>query len=66
MLVTSPHKTDIDGREAEEEMEEDDQEEEEEEERDSGTESVKETVLWEEKVTFANIPCNNQHVVSEL
>ena len=62
MLVTSPHKTDIEGRE--EEVEED-YHEEEEEERDSGTESVKETVLWEEKVTFANITCNNQHVVSE-
>ena len=64
MLVTSPHKTDIEGREEEEEMEEDDHDDDEEE-RDSGTESVKETVLWEEKVTFANITCNNQHVVSE-
>ena len=62
LLVTSSHKTDNEGREEEGE------EEEEEEERDSGTESVaevKETVLWEEKVTFPSIPCNNQQMVSE-
>ena len=66
LLVTSSHKTDNEGRE--EEGEEDDRQEEEEEERDSGTESVaevKETVLWEEKVTFPSIPCNNQQMVSE-
>ena len=66
LLVTSSHKTDNEGRE--EEKEEDNRQEEEEEERDSGTESVaevKETVLWEEKVTFPSIPCNNQQMVSE-
>ena len=66
LLVTSSHKTDNEGREEEEE--EDGQQEMEEEERDSGTESVaevKETVLWEEKVTFPSIPCNNQQMVSE-
>ena len=65
LLVTSSHKTDNEGREEEEE---DNDQEEEEEERDSGTESVaevKETVLWEEKVTFPSIPCNNQQMVSE-
>ena len=63
LLVTSSHKTDNEGRE-----EEEDDRQEEEEERDSGTESVaevKETVLWEEKVTFPSIPCNNQQMVSE-
>ena len=67
LLVTSSHKTDNEGRE-EEEGEDDGQQEMEEEERDSGTESVaevKETVLWEEKVTFPSIPCNNQQMVSE-
>ena len=67
LLVTSSHKTDNEGREEEEEDDRQ-EEEEEEEERDSGTESVaevKETVLWEEKVTFPSIPCNNQQMVSE-
>ena len=66
LLVTSSHKTDNEGRKEEEE--DDGQQEMEEEERDSGTESVaevKETVLWEEKVTFPSIPCNNQQMVSE-
>ena len=68
LLVTSSHKTDNEGREEEEEDGNGQEEEEEEEERDSGTESVaevKETVLWEEKVTFPSIPCNNQQMVSE-
>ena len=72
VLVTSSHKTENETREGEEEEEDDNEDEEEkenEEEGDSGTESVpevKETVLWEEKVTFANLPCNNQPMVDGL
>ena len=72
MLVTSSHKTENETREGEEEEddnEDEEEEEEKEEEGDSGTESVaevKETVLWEEKVTFANLPCNNQPMVDGL
>ena len=61
VLVTSSHKT-------ESEVMDEEEEENEEDERDSGTESVaevKETVLWEEKVTFPSIPSNNQQMVSE-
>ena len=50
-------------------QQEEEEEKEKEEEGDSGTESVpevKETVLWEEKVTFANLPCNNQPMVDGL
>ena len=69
VLVTSAHKTESEGREEKDEDEEENSYDEEmEEERDSGTESVpevKETVLWEEKVTFATLPCTNQQIVSE-
>ena len=70
MLVTSSHKTENETREGEEEEDDnEDEDEEKEEEGDSGTESVpevKETVLWEEKVTFANLPCNKQPMVDGL
>ena len=67
VLVTSSHKTESEVMD-EEEGEGENKEEEEEDERDSGTESVaevKETVLWEEKVTFPSIPSNNQQMLSE-
>jgi len=67
LLVTSPQTAETGGQSEDVEVEIDNKNEELEEdvEEDSGTESVpevKETILWEEKVTFANLPSLKQPI----
>ena len=67
LLVTSPQTAETGGQSEDVEVEIDNNNEELEEDvdEDSGTESVpevKETILWEEKVTFANLPSLKQPI----
>ena len=66
LLVTSPQTAETGGQSEDVEVEIDNNNElEEDVEEDSGTESVpevKETILWEEKVTFANLPSLKQPI----